>query len=77
MTPREKTIDILMATHRELTAVDLVKAEIQHTAQGPINLIIQSGGEFYLYKIMKSGAIAEARQSENNIKFTELYYFDK
>lgn len=68
-------IDTLLATHRELTAVDLVDYKIYGLCKGGIVLTIKSGEYFYSYKILLSGAITEKTKSENGVKFTTFSYF--
>lgn len=68
-------IDTLLATHRELTAVNLVDYKIYGLCRGGIVLTIKSGEYFYSYKILSSGAITEKTKSENGVRFTPLKYF--
>lgn len=68
-------IDTLLATHRELTAVDLVDYKIYGLCKGGIVLTIKSGEYFYSYKILSSGAITEKTKSENGVRFTPFSYF--
>ena len=69
------TIDALLATHRELTAVDLVDYKIYGLCKGGIVLTIKSGEYFYSYKILSSGAITKTTKSENGVSFFDLKYF--
>ena len=68
-------IDTLLTTHRELTAVDLVDYKLHRMCAGGIVLTIKSGGYFYSYKILSSGAITETKKSDNGIIFHDLKYF--
>ena len=69
------TIDTLLATHRELRCVDLVDYEIAYMCAGGLKLKIKSGEYWYMYKILKSGAIVETRMSNNDISYQTLKYF--
>jgi len=85
-TTQDVVIDALLATHRELTCVDLVIYEmyrvekscqcfIRQWAKGSLCLKIKSGECWYSYKILANGAITEKRKSANDISYVPLKYF--
>lgn len=69
------TIDSIISTHRELFPTDEMNYNLSGLAKGGKILKIKTGEYWYYYKIMKSGAIAETRKSENDISYKPLLYF--
>jgi hypothetical protein len=69
------TINAILATHRELSVLDIVNYNINGLAAGGVVLIVHYDNKHYLYKILKSGAVTQIKQSDNNISFRELTYF--
>ena len=72
---QDTTIDALIATHRELTCVDTVNYDVYGFAKGGICLKIKSGESWYMYKILRSGAITEKMKSDDDIRYAALMYF--
>ena len=72
---QEVAIDVLLSTHRELTAVDLVEYSVSELIERELMLTIKSGEYFYKYKIIGCGAVTKAYKGEDGIKFWKVRYF--
>lgn len=68
-------VDILLCTHRELTAVDLCDFEMWEMVKGGVYLKIKSGEYFYSYKIMRSGQVLQMRRGEFSERLSAIMYF--
>lgn len=72
---QEISIDTILVTHRELTAVDLVEYSVSELMERELILTIKSGEYFYKYKIIGCGAVVKMYKGEDGIKFRKLRYF--
>lgn len=77
-TKQDLTIDTLLATHRELAAVDTVHYQVYDRAMGGVYLKIENEqqSKWYLYLILSDGSFKYARMSYDDIRYSSMNYFE-
>lgn len=75
---QDLTIDTLIATHRELSVLDVVPYQVYGRAMGGVYLKIENEqqSKWYLYLILSDGSLKESLMSYDNIKYSRLHYFE-